>query len=184
MHEKQTTDPTVVYVGLTDETAIDGFKTAIAREPELSAISEKELQGRLLKQMSVFLQALQALIVILAIGAVFACANTMHSAFLARLRELATLRAIGFTPGRIVGLLLQEALIIAGVSGAMGLAVSMAINGRTFAYTELGIVYTATVTPMILATGAAVALVIGVLGAIASVIQAVRLDVLDALRTA
>ena len=51
--------------------------------------------------------------VIMAIGAIFAAMNTMYAAVSARTAEIGTLRALGFTPGAVMGSFLLESLMLA-----------------------------------------------------------------------
>ncbi len=183
LDSKKETESTVLYAILDSPAAFDGFQASVGKLPEVDVLSERQARAQLLSRTSTFVRALQALILILAIGAIFACSNSMHSTFLARIRELATLRAIGYTPFQVVTLLLQETAVLTGVSSLLGLAIAAAVHGRTFAYNELGLIYAAQVTPDIIGVAAGVALVIGLVGALTSIVHSLRLDVLQAIRT-
>ncbi len=183
MDDLQRTEPTVAYATLTGADAFETFQEGLTRLPDIEVISERSLRDRLLAKTTDFVIALQALILVLAIGAMFACTNAMHSAFLARNRELATLRAVGYTEGQLGTLVLQEAMFLAATSGLLGLALGSAVHGRTFAYLELGLVYTAEMTPLTAGIGLGAALIIGVCGALVPLIHVFRLDVLEVLRT-
>jgi cell division protein FtsX len=68
------------------------------------------------------------------LGAVFlvcAAVNTMYSAVAERLREIATMRALGFSSGSVVMSFIVEALCIAGVGGVLGCAAVLPLNGLT-----------------------------------------------------
>lgn len=53
--------------------------------------------------------------------------NTMAQSVRERTGELAVLKALGFTDGTVLGLVLAEALVIAGLGGFVGLALSWAL---------------------------------------------------------
>jgi putative ABC transport system permease protein len=56
--------------------------------------------------------------------------NTMAQSFRERTSELAVLKTLGFTDGRILGLTLLESLLLAGGSGALALALTWLIVQR------------------------------------------------------
>lgn len=55
-------------------------------------------------------------------------ANAMTMSLLERLREIGTLRAIGFTPRRVLGVVLVEATALALVGAVVGIAVGLAMG--------------------------------------------------------
>jgi putative ABC transport system permease protein len=121
---------------------------------------------------------------VLAIGSVvfftllLVTGNTMAIAVRERTNELAVLKAVGYSDGFVLVLVLAEAALIAGVGGAAGLwlarvVVSQDITGGVI---ELYLPDTA------LAVGVAVALGSGVLAGFLPAVSAMRLSVVDALR--
>jgi putative ABC transport system permease protein len=128
------------------------------------------------------------LVGLMAIGAVFAVANTMYSAVDGRRRELAMLRALGFGRGAIMLSLVVESLIICGTACAAGLAASSLINGLRQDFlsdtTWTVLAYELRITPGIVGAALGLALLVGVAGALAPAIRAARLNVLLALRKA
>jgi putative ABC transport system permease protein len=184
MRETRNPNIAVMYVKLTGEGAQDAFKTAVNKiaDQPLAAFSEREHFQRASSSVSVYVKAISIISLILAIGATLACINAVYIAFLGRIRELATLVAIGFTRGRIALITLMESLFLTTTSGLVGLALGLLVNGRTMTMDEISLIYHATVTPQVIAYAVAVAVAIGLLGAIASVIHALRLKVLFGLR--
>ncbi len=68
---------------------------------------------------------------IMAVGAIFSALNTMYSAVSARLREIATLRAIGFGATAMVMSVLAEALVLALIGGVIGALIAwLFFNGN------------------------------------------------------
>ncbi|QAU24221.1 ABC transporter permease [Dyella sp. M7H15-1] len=73
-----------------------------------------------------------AIVLVMGIAAMLAAVNTMLSAIQSRLRELATLRAIGFDPITVAAQLLTEALILGFLGGAIGALTSVSfLHGQS-----------------------------------------------------
>jgi putative ABC transport system permease protein len=117
---------------------------------------------------------------IMALGAVFAALNSMHSAVAARTVEFATLRAIGFASSAVAISILIEALLLALLGGAVGAAIAYAaFNGTTIstlggALWDSQLVYSLTVTRSVTITAVALACVLGLLGGLLPAIRAAR----------
>jgi putative ABC transport system permease protein len=121
---------------------------------------------------------------ILAIGSVvfftllLVTGNTMAIAVRERTNELAVLKAVGYSDRFVLGLVLAESLLIAGIGGAIGLWFARGMVQQDV---------TGGLLPMYLsgsalAAGAAVTLVTGLLAGVLPAISAMRLSVVDALR--
>jgi putative ABC transport system permease protein len=127
------------------------------------------------------------IVVLMALGAVFAALNTMYSAVSARTREIATLRALGFGSTPVVVSVLAEALLIGIVGGVTGALISyFAFNGMrasTMNFSTFSqITFAFTVTPQLLVTGLIWALVLGFLGGLLPSVRAARLPITSGLR--
>ncbi|HEX2695890.1 MAG TPA: FtsX-like permease family protein, partial [Acidobacteriota bacterium] len=106
--------------------------------------------------------------------------NTMAIAVRERVGELAVLKTIGFSDIRVLGLILGEAILIAGQGGLIGLALArLAIPGLSRALPMLGVLY---VSPLTFGIGFVVALTVGAAAGLLPAIGAMRLRVVDALR--
>ncbi|GJI94622.1 ABC transporter ATP-binding protein [Duganella caerulea] len=119
-------------------------------------------------------------VVIVIIGAVMA--NTMAMSARERLGEYATLKALGFGPGFLALMIFGESLLLAAFGAAIGIAVLFPfatvlgkVMGTMFPVFEVSRL---TVLQQVLA-----ALVIGTLAAIAPTIRAVRINIVDGLRS-
>lgn len=123
---------------------------------------------------------------IMGIGAVFGALNTMYSAVSARTQEIGTLRALGFGALPVVTSVMAEALLLSLLGGLLGAAVAyLAFNG--YAVSTLGggftqVAFQFAVTPGLVLTGLAIALLIGFIGGLAPALRAARLPVTAALR--
>ena len=128
------------------------------------------------------------LVSIMAIGAIFAVANTMFAAVDGRRREIAMLRTLGFTKPAIVLAFIVESLLICVAACVAGLSVSSLVNGSRQDYlsdtTWTVFAYELRITWGILVTAFSLAVVVGVGGAITPALRASRMRVIEALRKA
>jgi putative ABC transport system permease protein len=107
--------------------------------------------------------------------------NTMAQAVRERTGELAVLKTVGFTDGKVLGLVLAESLAVAALGGALGLAVGWVVVAGVAS--ELGaFLPTLYARPRDLALGAVLVAFVGVAAGILPALQAMRLEVVQALR--
>jgi len=149
---------------------------------ELSAIRESDYYGRL----SAFFRPLRVMTwmtaLLVAAGAVFGGLNTLYAAFAARIREMATLQAIGFGRRALVFSLVQESTLTC-LLGAL-LAASVAVflmDGITVPF-SIG-TFTLEVTPQVALAGVLTGLGLGVLGALPPAWRCLRPPLPVALRS-
>ena len=121
----------------------------------------------------------------LLVGATFAAANTMYAAVASRIREIGTLRALGFSRTNIVTSFLMESVIICLLGGALGCLATLPLNGISGAtqggnFSELS--FALSFGPIVLGLGMGLALFMGTLGGIFPALQAIRLQIVSALR--
>ncbi len=92
-----------VFAQLTDAKAFKAFKATLKADPRLQ-VEADTTRGYFGKQSEGITKVLRIIGIIvgsiMAIGAIFGALNTMFATVAARAREIATLRAIGFRPGR------------------------------------------------------------------------------------
>lgn len=150
---------------------------------ELSAIRESDYYGRL----STFFRPLRVMTwltaALVAAGAVFGGLNTLYAAFAARIRELATLQAVGF-PRRALLLSLVQESTLACLAGALAasLAALWLLDGATVPF-SIG-TFTLEVTPGVALAGLASGAALGVLGALPPAWRCLRPPLPVALRSA
>ena len=125
--------------------------------------------------------------IIMAIGAVFAAMNTMYAAVSSRTTEIGTLRALGFSRAAVMISFLIEAIILALAAGAVGILLALPVNGisATFANTVTfsTMAFSFRVTAAIAIEALIFAAAMGLLGGLLPARQAMRLSVVDALRS-
>jgi putative ABC transport system permease protein len=104
--------------------------------------------------------------------------NTMAIAVRERTNELAVLKAVGYSDGFVLGLVLAESALIAVVGGVIGLWLAGLVVDQDITAGLLPLY----LPPGSMASGLAVALGIGLLAGLFPAVSAMRLSVVDALR--
>jgi putative ABC transport system permease protein len=126
-----------------------------------------------------------ALIVASILSAVFftillVTGSTMAQAVRERIGELGVLKALGFTNGQVLGLVLAESCFLSGLGGALGLGLAWLFTSRGDPTGGLLPLFYLPKTDLLLGVGLCLAL--GFLTGIFPALQATRLRVADALR--
>ncbi len=178
-----------VTVRLVGPLSFDRFKAAITADPR-SKVDVDTTRAYYNKQSERLTRTIRVLgtgvAIIMAIGAVFGALNTMYAAVAARSREIATLRALGFTGPPVVVAILLESMLLALLGGALGAGVAYALfNGYTVS--TLGsnfsqVVFQFQVRPGLLLRGLEWALSIGFVGGLFPAVRAAAVPVTVALR--
>ncbi|HEX5314761.1 MAG TPA: FtsX-like permease family protein [Gammaproteobacteria bacterium] len=177
-----------VYVKLTSAAAFDGFEKALKSNPQLNVSVDRESTyfANASKDLDGVLTVAGGVIALLmGIGAVFGALITMYAAVAARTREIATLRALGFSRSPVVLSVVVEALLLGAAGGIVGGLIGyLLFNG--FKATTIGnggmLAFQFAVTPSLLATGVIYALLMGLVGGLFPAIRAARLPIATAIR--
>ncbi len=179
-----------VYARLTSPEDFDAFQAAVTTNPQLKvkAIRQGEYLSEQSGMLTSFIRGFGVFIAaLMALGALFGALNTMYSAVAARMREIATLRALGFGAGPVVGSVMLESLVLALIGGVVGAAAAYlafdgfqaaTINWQTFSQ----VAFAFTVTPQLLGAAVIWAVAIGFLGGLFPAIRAARQPIAAALR--
>jgi len=179
-----------VVVRLTDAQAFAGFNAALQANPQLKvdAITTLDYFNKQSEGVTKVLRAIGITVgAIMAIGAMFGALNTMFAAVAARSREIATLRAIGFSGLPVVVAVMLETMLLALVGGLIGgLVAYLIFNGHAASTMAAGSVgklsFELRVSPDLLWTGLKWALAIGFVGGLFPALRAARMPVSTALR--
>ena len=178
-----------IVVRLTSFAMLSAFRDALTSDPRLTVQVERERDyyERQSRAVSTLIRVLGFLVAIfMGIGAVFGALNTMYSAAAARAREIATIRAIGFSRGAIILSWLSESLFIACMGGILGCLVILPMNGYTTStinwQTFSHLAFAFKVTPGLLAGGLCFALFMGLLGGLLPALRSARMPIAVALR--
>jgi putative ABC transport system permease protein len=180
-----------LVVRMKDPRDIPALDEWVRAQPQmqLQALSEKtyyeEQAGNLAKVLRVLAGGVA---VITGLGAVVGAMNTMNAIVAARTREIATLRALGFSRRAILFSFVLESALLALVGGAIGCALAFPMNGfstgtgQTQSFSEIAFAFR--ITPQIVGTGLVFAVVMGVVGGLLPAVRAARLPIARALREA
>jgi putative ABC transport system permease protein len=178
-----------VTVHLASPQTFQQFKDSVTSDPRMNVDVTREIdyyakQSTTMTRLITVLGGLVA--AIMAIGAVFGALNTMYSAIAERGREIATMRAVGFSSSNVILSFLFEALSISLVGGILGCLAVLPLNGLTTNtmnfQTFANVAFAFKITFDLLLLGIVFALVMGVLGGMLPAIRAATRPVAVALR--
>ena len=154
---------------------------------KLDVQSEKQFYGRQSERMSdVILFLGWPLAIAMSFGALAGALNTMYASVDARMREIATLRAIGFgSLPAFVGTM-TESLILAVIGGTVGAILTYllfdGISAATLGGNFTQVVFSMKLSPSLVLQGVILALVIGFAGGVFPAWRAARVPLLAAFR--
>ncbi len=176
-------------VHLASPATFQEFKDAVVKDPRMNVDVYREIdyyakQSTTMTRLITVLGGLVA--AIMAIGAIFGALNTMYSAVAERGREIATMRAVGFSTSNVILSFLFEALLISFLGGIIGCLAVLPLNGLTTStmnfQTFSNVAFAFKITFDLLVMGVLFALVMGVLGGLLPAIRAAVQPVSVALR--
>lgn len=176
-------------VHLASPATFQEFKDAVTKDPRMNVDVWREIdyyakQSTTMTRLITVLGGLVA--AIMAIGAIFGALNTMYSAVAERGREIATMRAVGFSTWNVILSFLFEALLISFLGGIIGCLAVLPLNGLTTStmnfQTFSNVAFAFKITFDLLLMGVLFALVMGVLGGLLPAIRAAIQPVSVALR--
>ncbi len=175
---------TQVSARLKSPADFEAFRTALEGNPalHLEAKRERDTVEESFKRFSALLNFSAYFVgAIMAIGATLGAVNSLYSIVDARRRELATLRAIGFSPAAVVIATLAESVLLALPGALLGSGLAWLFFHR-MAVSPFGYNFELDVTPALAAIGIAWALVMGLIGGLLPALRAARVPVATALR--
>jgi putative ABC transport system permease protein len=155
-------------------------QVAVKREPEFYA-EQQEVMATLINGAG------WVFAVMMGLAAIFAAVNTMFNAVASRVREIATLRAMGFGAMPVVISVLFESILLGAAGGLLGGVLafiflngmqSSTMNFQTFSQ----ITYAFTVTPQLMLTGVIYGLVLTFIAGLLPGIRAARMPITSGLR--
>jgi len=177
-----------IVVRATDKAAIAPLLHLLDTEPRIDVDARTEIDyfAEQTKASSPVRILGNVVAVIMAVGSAFAAMNTMYAAVGSRTREIAVLRALGFS-GRAVALsFLSEAVLLSVVGGVIGGLAALPLNGLAtgttnwFTFSEMNFAFA--ITPSLLARGILFAIAMGTVGGVLPAMRASRLSAAAAMR--
>ena len=146
----------------------------VEHEADLAEAGVQQVNG-ILNFVSYFVGA------ILAVAATIGAANSLYALVDSRQRELATLRAVGFTGAPVMASTLSEAILLAIPGALIGAGLAwLFFNGLTAR--PFGFQFHLAVTPSLALLGIGWALCMGLIGGLMPAVRAARVPVTVALR--
>jgi putative ABC transport system permease protein len=165
------------------------FKDAVVSDPQMNVdvVREIDYYAKQSTTMTKLIKVVGGIVAtIMAFGAIFGALNTMYSAVAERGREIATMRAVGFSSWNVILSFLFEALLISIIGGIIGCIVVIPLNGFTTNtmnfQTFSNVAFAFKITFDLLMMGLLFALVMGVLGGLLPAVRAAFSPVAVALR--
>jgi putative ABC transport system permease protein len=166
--------------------AVEMFRNSPA---EVAAETEKSFFSSFFGSLQSFVQIILVVTGLVALCVLCIAANTASMAVRERSREIAVLRAIGFSRGIIFGTLVAESTVLATLAGGTGAlltygfsAMIRAASGSSLGGNELGPLTGFLVTPGIVGQGIALSIAVGLIAGIAPAWGAARRPVAETLR--
>ena len=148
---------------------------------ELKAVSETAYYADLQKHYKPVRTLGWVVVCLVAGSGVFAGLNTMYGAVVGRIRELATLQAVGFRRRAILLTLVQEATLLSCCGALVACVLGLLfVNGTAVRFTMGAFVLR--VDSVGIAIACVTALVLGVVGALPPATKAMRLPVVEAIK--
>ncbi len=130
--------------------------------------------------------------IIMAVGASFGAMNTMYAQVSARTREIATLRALGFSRAIVLVSFVLESVALGLAGGLLGAAIALVVvrlfltapTGTSNFATFAEILFNFQLTPALVASGVVFSLAMGLFGGLFPAARAARLKIINVLREA
>jgi|SRR5947207_4621183 len=182
----------IVYVRATDAESARRYIEAVKGDQRLKL--EGKTEKKYFEEQMVTGAPIKVLAILVgvftAIGASFGAMNTMYAQVSARIREIGTLRAIGFSRRSVLVSFVVEALLLCLIGGILGTALAFVLfnlvitkptgtmNFRTFSE----ILFNFRLTPPLVLGGLAFSLAMGFIGGFFPAARAARLKITTALR--
>jgi putative ABC transport system permease protein len=143
--------------------------------------TEKAFAQMFVKMMGNVQNFILFIAVFVTISLTLVAANGMAMSMRERTTEIAVLKAIGFPAGTVLGILLGEAVLIAGIGGVLGVAAGRGLYALGHLFAPM-FVQTSNMPWPVMAWGLLVAAGIGLASGVVPAVLAARLSVIDGLR--
>lgn len=178
-----------IVARLKPETDVEKFSLRMEEHPQSPSTvqTERAYLNAQTRFLSGILRGLgYFLAFVMGLGAVFTATNTMQAALSARSHEIGVLLSIGFRPLSVFVSFLLEALLLGLAGGAVGILLSLPLNGietgTTNFQTFTEIAFAFRITPAVLTNAVLFALALGLFGGALPAWHAARLRPVEALR--
>lgn len=178
-----------VVVSLLDRASYTDFEQAVLSQPSLNLDIRREslFYADQSEKMANFIGILgKSITFIFSLGAMIGATITMYSSVANRVREIGTLRALGFQRLNILNIFLMEAASLGGFAGLIGLFFAFWMQrfeiSTTNVQTFSEVVFQLILTPVTAVQVLLFALFMGAFGGMLPAWRASRMEIVDALR--
>jgi ABC-type lipoprotein release transport system permease subunit len=152
------------------------------RDLDLQAMREVDYYATLQKDYGPVRWLAWLVVLLVASAGVFAGLNTMYGAVVGRVAELAMLQTLGFVRKAIVVSLVQEGVLLATAASLLATLLALVfVNGAAVRFTMGAFALRIDSVAVLIACGTG--LLLGLIGALPPAIRALRMPVVDALKT-
>jgi putative ABC transport system permease protein len=180
----------IIWVRATDPSQVNAIMASIDAlsansDAETASETEKSFISNLFGSLQGLVTIIDVVTTLVALCTVFVAANTASMAVRERVSEIAVLKSIGFDRRVIFGTLLAESVVLATLAGWMGVGAALALTRALKAMAAWNAVLAPlggfTVTPLVIAAGAALSCVVGLISGMVPSYGAARRSVVEAL---
>jgi putative ABC transport system permease protein len=169
------------YVFVAGTAPLAAVRSALEAFPDIEARTRAAWIDKRVEGIDMLLNLLYVLLALSVIVSLFGMVNTLVLSVFERTREIGMLRAVGMSRRQVRGMVRQESVITALIGAALGLPLGLLLAALlSAALSDEGVAFAVPAASLVVFT--VVALIAGVLAAIAPARRAARLDVLRALQ--
>ena len=177
-------DPYGLFVAVDEAADADAVqqrvRRALAGFPDAEVQDKAEYKHTIEDQLNQIVYLLYALLAMSVVISLFGIANSLFLSITERTREFGLLRAVGATPAQVRRMIRYESVITAGIGGLLGILVGVLFAWlTTLSLSEWDMSFSVPLGQ--LAIIVALALVVGVVGAVGPARRGARIDVMEAL---
>jgi putative ABC transport system permease protein len=162
------------------EAALPLFHQTGSLERYFQAWSELEYYKSFGGALAWILWLSSVMVVIITLTGALIGANTMYTAVMNRMKEIATYRVLGFWKSDVLMAFLVESVVLSFVGGLLGLLLGVAINGLPLSLSH-GAFYLV-VDGVVMAVAIGLTLFVGIVGGLFPAIKGVNKTIIDGLR--
>lgn len=180
--KRETISCVVMTMETTDTAQVELF-AKLRTDLELAWMREEDYYAALLTFYGPVRAMVWVTAVLVAAGAFLGGLNTMYAAFASRIREIATLQALGYTRLAVLASLVQESLLTAAAGSLLGAGAAAAFFDGLTVRISMG-AFGLVVDGPVMALGLGAGLVLGVVGALPPAWRCLGMSVASALKAA
>ena len=149
---------------------------------ELQAMHETDYYASLQKDYGPVLWLAWLIVLLVAGAGVFAGLNTMYGSVVGRISELSTLQTIGFARRAIVVSLTQEGVLLAAAASLLAAALALVLVNESAVRFTMG-AFSLRIDSLAILIGCGTGVLLGLFGAVPPAIRALRMPVVDGLKS-